>query len=130
MIVLAGVWLRPRESFTDTEAELISQRSEAVRRYLERLFSVVYDLLRLLIETLTFCVVNPGLTAQAQHQHLGAKLCVTATADNQDLDEETEQVVEEAVEHDPGEYHRPDPAQRWPPEPLTHTTRRTQFRTD
>jgi len=29
--------LRPREPFTDTEAELISQRIEAMKRYLERL---------------------------------------------------------------------------------------------
>jgi len=43
-IVLAGVWLRPREPFTDTEAELISQRSEAVQRYLEQLAERVRQL--------------------------------------------------------------------------------------
>ena len=38
----------------------------------------------------------------AQRQHLGAKLGVTTTADDQDFDQQTEQVVGEAVEHDRG----------------------------
>jgi hypothetical protein len=31
------MWMRPGEPFTDTEADLISQRSEALQRYLELL---------------------------------------------------------------------------------------------
>ena len=41
----------------------------------------------------------------ARRQHLGAELGVAVTADDQDLDQESEQVIEEGVEHKPGAAH-------------------------